>query len=304
MAPLRRSSSAPRREPARYGQPTGNVTYAIDATRGANGNFVGNYSVSGLPSGVSLVSFSPPAGDATGSNPIVDTTLTLQVANTVPAASYNFTVTLGGVNGTGTLVVSPKTATVTADNKSKSYGDDNPALTATVTGTVNGDTLNFTLATAALKFSNAGDYPITVALGSNPNYTVTKTDGTLHIDPKAATVTADNKTKTYGDDNPALTATVTGTVNGDTLSFTLATAALKFSNAGDYPITVTLGSNPNYNVTPTNGTLHIDPKTAAVTANNKTKTYGDDNPTLTATVTGTVNGDTLNFTLATTALKF
>ena len=95
-----------------------------------------------------------------------------------------------------------------------------------------------------MKFSNAGDYPITVVLGSNPNYTVTKTDWTLHIDPKAATVTADNKTKTYGDDNPALTATVTGTVNGDTLSFTLATTALKFSNVGDYPITVTLWVEP------------------------------------------------------------
>ena len=149
-----------------------------------------------------------------------------------------------------------------------------------------------------------GDYAITVTLGSNPNYNVTPTDGTLHIDPKAATVTADNKTKSYGDDNPAFTATVTGTVNGDTLSFTLGTTALKFSNVGDYPITVTLGSNPNYSVTPTDGTLHIDPKAATVTADNKTKTYGDDNPAFTATVTGTVNGDTLNFTLGTTALKF
>ena len=175
---------------------------------------------------------------------------------------------------------------MTADNKSKSYGDDNPALTATVTGTVNGDTLNFTLATTALKFSNVGDYPITVTLGSNPNYNVTLTNGTLLIDPKTATVTADNKTKTYGDDNPTLTATVAGTVNGDTLNYTLATTALKFSNAGNHPITVTLGLNPNYSVTPTDGTLHIDPKAATVTADNKTKTYGDDNPAFTATVTG------------------
>ena len=37
---------------------------------------------------------------------------------------------------------------------------------------------------------------------------------------------------------------MTGTVNGDTLNYTLATTALKFSNVGDYPITVTLGSQP------------------------------------------------------------
>src|ERR1044071_1409501 len=80
-------------------------------------------------------------------------------------------------------------------------------FTATIVGEVSGgDAINYSLSTAALKFSNVGDYPITVTLGSNPNYTVTPTDGTLHIDPKAATVTADNKSKTYGDDNPSFTA--------------------------------------------------------------------------------------------------
>ena len=253
---------------------------------------------------------------STGGGPFTNmpgqTTTTLTINN--PTVSLNgnqyravFTnsCTPGTATSTAaTLTVNPKVASVTADNKTKAYGDDNPAFTATVTGTVNGDTLNYTLATAAVKFLSVGDYPITVTLGSNPNYTVSKTDGTLHINPKAATVTADNKTKTYGDDNPSFTATVTGTVNGDTLNFTLETTALKLSNVGDYPITVTLGPNPNYSVTPTNGTLHIDPKAATVTADNKTKTYGDDNPSFTATITGTVNGDTLNFTLASTALKF
>ncbi len=115
-----------------------------------------------------------------------------------------------------------------------------------MTGTVNGDTLNYTLATTALKFSTVGNYPITVTLGSNPNYSVTPANGTLLIGQKAATVSADNKSKTYGEDNPAFTAAVTGTVNGDTLNYALGTTAGKFSNVGNYPITVTLGSNPNY----------------------------------------------------------
>src|SRR5438552_13236040 len=93
-------------------------------------------------------------------------------------------------------------------------------------------------------------------------------------------------TKTYVDDNPLLTATVTGTVNGDTLNYSLATTAAKFSGVGDYAITVTLGSNPNYNVTKTNGDLHIKPQDATVNTDNNAKTYGDDNPTLTSTVTG------------------
>src|SRR5206468_1353573 len=193
----------------------------------------------------------------------------------------------------GTLHIDPKAASVTADNKGKTYGDDNPTLTATVTGTVNGDTLNYSLATAAVKFSSVGDYPITVTLGVNPNYNVTKADGNLHINAKDASVTADNKGKTYGDDNPALTATVTGTVNGDTLNYSLATAAVKFSSVGDYPITVTLGVNPNYNVTKTNGTLNVIKAHLTVTADDKSRAYGAANPTFTATISGFVNGESV-----------
>ena len=120
--------------------------------------------------------------------------------------------------------------------------------------------LNYTLATSAGQFSNVGSYAITVSLGSNPNYSVTPTDGTLTIGQKAATVTANDKSKTYGDANPALDATVTGTVNGDVLNYTLATSAGQFSNVGSHAITVSLGSNPNYSVTPTDGTLTIGPE--------------------------------------------
>src|SRR5262249_18632481 len=153
------------------------------------------------------------------------------------------------------------------------------------------------------QFSNVGTYAITVTLGWNPNYNVTTTNGTLTIEQANATVTADNKSKTYGDDNPTFTATVVGAVvGGDAIDYSLATTALKFSNVGSYPITASLGSNPNYNVTATDGTLTINQAIATVTADNKSKTYGDDNPTLTATVVGeVVGGDVINYSLATTA---
>jgi hypothetical protein len=64
----------------------------------------------------------------------------------------------------------------------------------------------------------------------------------------------------YGDENPALTAVVTGAVNGDTINYTLATTATQFSNVGDYPIAVTLGANPNYSVVSTNGILSVTQK--------------------------------------------
>jgi hypothetical protein len=66
---------------------------------------------------------------------------------------------------------------------------------------------------------------------------------------------------------------------------------------------MTLGANPNYSVVSTNGTLS-NSKSIVVTviADGKSKVYGDENPALTAVVTGAVNGgDTINYTLATTA---
>jgi hypothetical protein len=77
--------------------------------------------------------------------------------------------------------------TVVATDKSKVYGDVNPTLTATVTGAVGTDVINYTLATTATS-SNVGTYPIAVTLGTNPNYTVTKTDAVLTVTPKAVTV--------------------------------------------------------------------------------------------------------------------
>jgi hypothetical protein len=58
--------------------------------------------------------------------------------------------------------------TVVATDKSKVYGDVNPTLTATVTGAVGTDVINYTLATTAVTGSNAGTYPIAVTLGTNP----------------------------------------------------------------------------------------------------------------------------------------
>ena len=242
------------------------------------------------------------------------TTATLNITKpTVAMSSYTYRAILKGrctetETQTVNVTVSPKAVTVTADNKTKVYGEQNPALTAVVTGAVNGDAINYTLATPATQFSNVGTYPIEVTLGENPNYTVTKVDGTLTITPKAidVVVTADNKTKVYGEQNPTLTAVVTGAVNGDAINYTLATPATQFSNVGTYPIEVTLGENPNYTVNKVDGMLTITPKAidVVVTADNKTKVYGEQNPALTAVITGAVNGDVINYTLATTATQF
>ncbi len=309
--------------------------YAITVTLGSNPNYDvtptnGTLTIDAKTATVTANNKTKTYGEA---NPALDATVAGEVPggdtinytlattatqfSSVAGSPYAITVTLGSnpnynvTPANGTLTINAKSATVTANDKTKTYGEVNPALDATVVGEVpGGDLIDYTLATTALQFSSVtgSPYPITVTLGSNPNYNVTPANGSLTINAKAATVTANDKTKTYGEVNPALDATVVGEVpGGDLINYTLATTALQFSSvAGSpYPITVALGSNPNYNVTPANGSLTINAKVATVTANNKTKTYGDVNPTLDASVVGNVpGGDPINYTLTTTATQF
>ena len=112
----------------------------------------------------------------------------------------------------------------------------------------------------------------------------------------------DAKTKTYGDADPALSATVTGTATGETLDYTLSRDAGE--DVGTYAIQATLGSgavNDNYNITVINDILTIGKKAATITVENHSKRIGNTDPALTAAVTGTVNGETLDYTLSRTA---
>lgn len=82
--------------------------------------------------------------------------------------------------------VAPAPLTVTADNKIKTEGTANPALTATYMGFVNGDTpLSLTslpvLNTTADVLSPIGQYPITLSAYLSNDYTITPVDGILTV---------------------------------------------------------------------------------------------------------------------------
>ena len=139
--------------------------------------------------------------------------------------------------------------------------------------------------------------------GSGPavsgNYAVTYGNSTLTVTRASLTITAASQSKVYGAANPTLTATGTGLVSGDTLASlptrpTLLTTATTASGVGTYTITA---SGPaldgNYSVSYVNGTLTVSRASLTITAASKSKVYGAANPTLTATGTGFVNGDTL-----------
>ena len=197
---------------------------------------------------------------------------------------------------TQTLTVNKKALTVTADNKSKIYGEANPALTVTYNGLVNGETvLNPapSVSTIAGQLSGVGTYDIT-ASGISPNYEISFVKGTLTVNKKALTVTAENKNKIYGEVNPALTVTYNGLVNGETAlspAPSLSTVADQLSGVGTYDITAS-GTSPNYEISFVKGTLTVNKKALTVTAENKNKIYGEANPALTVSYNGLVNGET------------
>src|SRR5204862_416602 len=147
------------------------------------------------------------------------------------------------------------------------------------------------------------NYPITPHLTAGPgadldDYHVTLVDGTLTVTKEPLTVKADNQTKTYGDADPALTGTVTGAKNGDNLVDSYSTDAGQTSGVGDYAITAHVAAGPgadlgNYHVTLVDGVLTVTKAPLTVKADDQTKVYGDTNPTLTGTITGMKNGDSL-----------
>ncbi len=84
------------------------------------------------------------------------------------------------------------------------------------------------------------------------------------INKKPITIKANDAEKTYGEVNPSLSVAPSYEENlesGDNLSYQLTTTATTNSNAGTYSIVLTVASHANYEITATNGTLTIHPKT-------------------------------------------
>ena len=193
-------------------------------------------------------------------------------SNTTPY-TYTFTATTypdlyKTVSGITTVKVDKAVIIVSADNKTKIYGDDNPILTVSYSGFVNGQNESIlsskpVISTSADKYSPAGTYPITLSGGGTAdNYTVTYVDGTLTIDKAILTVTADDVSKTYSDDNPILTVSYSGFVNGQNESVLITkpianTNADKESPIGTYAITLSGGVADNYAFEYVDGTLTV-----------------------------------------------
>ena len=241
---------------------------------------------------------------------------------TATSVSLSGTSLTGAQAGNYTLAALPSAAatigkahlTVTAHDTSRLYGAANPTLSATVSGFVNGETAGTALGfagagsatTTAVATTNVGTAAITGSTGTlaASNYDFAAANGTLTIGKAHLTVTANDTSRLYGAANPALSATVSGFVNGETAGTALGfagagsatTTAVATTNVGTAAITGSTGTlaASNYDFAAANGTLTIGKANAVVTANSDTsKTYTGVSQSVSGfTASGLVNGET------------
>jgi uncharacterized membrane protein len=238
---------------------------------------------------------------------------------TVQVNSLNNPANTASETATVDLSPEPTTTTVSSDHASGSTYGQTVTFTATVdaaagtsTGSVqfqidgsnSGSPVTLTNGSASLTANlPAGRHKVTAFYTSDTdNFTTSDNSASPWIqtvNPTALTITADNQSMVYGGALPALTASYSGLVNGDTpASFSvspnvapaLATVPAN-SHAGSDPITISGAVDPNYSISYASGTLTIAPAPLTITADDKTKAYGAPLPSLTASYSGFVNGD-------------
>ncbi|MFW5663915.1 MAG: MBG domain-containing protein, partial [bacterium] len=141
------------------------------------------------------------------------------------------------------LVISPRSLVVSVTNTVKTYGTADPAFEVTYdTFAFSEDVsaLNGTLTISREPGEEVGTYAITASGLSSGNYTITYEDGELEITPAELTVTAQNATKIYGENDPEFTAAFDGFQwedDADDLDGTLVFTREPGEYAGTYAVT-------------------------------------------------------------------
>ncbi len=246
--------------------------------------------------------------DGDDSNALIGT-LAFSTTATASSDTGTYPIQVSGIRSTkyaisfvdGTFTVNKTPLTATANNQSRAYGQTNPALTVSYSGFVNGDNAAMidvpaAASTAAETNSPSGSYEITLSGGSDNNYALSLVDGTLTVNKAELIAKADNQSRAYGQTNPVLTVSYSGFVNGDNAAMidvppVASTLAETNSPIGSYEITLSGGTDENYSLALSNGTLTVNKAELIARADDQSRAYGQTNPVLTVSYSGFVNGD-------------
>jgi filamentous hemagglutinin family protein len=194
--------------------------------------------------------------------------------STALLSANNYTFSL--VPNSSQFSITPRPITLTATTQSKTYGNADPTLAASITaGSLGSATVSDTLAdvTGTLTRTageNVGSYDVALGSGakvSNYNITFATNNQALTIDPRAVVLTGQMNFSGQSMLDTASTGSTlaaTNLVGNDSLTFG-GTVALAAANAGAQTITgfssLTL-SNPNYTSTGASGSVTVLPTSA------------------------------------------
>ncbi len=175
------------------------------------------------------------------------------------------------------------------------YTGDAP--TTSWTNNVEGYTASLSMPT--LK-NDAGSYeeliPVTFTNEAGNTFT-TNVVYRYEITPAKLKAKVENASREYGEDNPQFKITYSGFLMGEdekeiTTIPTISTSAIKTSNAGEYPISISGGSATNYEFVYEPGILTITKAPLSAMICDTTKVYGAPNPTFSIAYTGLKNEET------------
>ena len=165
---------------------------------------------------------------------------------------------------TGTFEIKPLPAQLDWSSSDLTYNGKDQTVTAKVTNALPGDTFTLTYETNETYTNtgkNARKYTAKVTALGNTNYSFIQEES-IHpwvINPKAVTVKPDDLYKHIGGEEPQLTYTTDGIVEGETLSgITLQRESGEDARKYTITATETEGENPNYTVTQKTGTFTIE----------------------------------------------
>ena len=237
---------------------------------------------------------------------------TLSVSFT-PADTTSF----AAVSTNVAINVTPASLSITANSRSKTYGQTVTfaGTEFTTTGLVNSDTVTsvtLTSSGAAATATVAGStYSIvpTAAVGTGlANYSITYNNGALTVNPAGLSITANSTSKTYGQTVTfaGTEFTTAGLVNSDSVtSVTLtssgaaATATVAGSPYNIVPSAAVGTGLANYSISYNNGLLTVNRATLAGTVDSKSRLYGAVNPAFTVSYLGFVNSESVSVLIGT-----
>ena len=201
--------------------------------------------------------------------------------------------------GTAEFTIGRKSASVSPAAASKTYGDDDPGFGGELSGFLAADGVTAAYSREPGEAVAGSPYAISAVLSPAPvlaNYEISYETAEFTIEKRSGVGVPGAASKTYGDDDPALTGTLEGFLAADDVTASYSRAAGESVAGGPYAISASLAPAEvlgNYDITYETAEFTIGRKPASVSPAAASKTYGDEDPVLSGTLDGFLAADSV-----------